>query len=127
VEKYYATNLLQLEMHVGKLQLITISSTNNHMKVSWLIWWNSSTPTQATPKLLNARVGEEKLSAWLEKACWYAGVSSISLLWIMVQFSFILNLIIYLNYDIFDILCIFQLIDTAVELSTPSWPRMELF
>jgi hypothetical protein len=33
----------------------------------------------------------------------------------MVQFSFILNLTIFLNYDIFDILCIFQLIDAAVD------------
>jgi hypothetical protein len=33
----------------------------------------------------------------------------------MVQFSFNLNLIIYLNYDIFDIHCIFQLIDVVVD------------
>ena len=33
----------------------------------------------------------------------------------MVQFSFILNLIIFLNYDIFDILCIFQLIVAAAD------------
>ena len=33
----------------------------------------------------------------------------------MVQFSFILNLTIFLNYDIFDILCIFQLIDATVD------------
>jgi hypothetical protein len=33
----------------------------------------------------------------------------------MVRFSFILNLTIYLNYDIFDIHCIFQFIDPAVD------------
>jgi hypothetical protein len=33
----------------------------------------------------------------------------------MVQFSFILKLTIFLNYDIFDILCIFQLIDAKVD------------
>ena len=33
----------------------------------------------------------------------------------MVQFSFILNLTIFLNYDIFDILCIFQFIDATVD------------
>jgi hypothetical protein len=64
---------------------------------------------------LDAPIGEEKLSAWLKKACWYVGVSLISLLWIMVQFSFILNLTIYLNYDIFEVHCIFQLIDAAVD------------
>jgi hypothetical protein len=33
----------------------------------------------------------------------------------MVQFSFILNLIIYLHNDIFDTHCIFQLIDAAID------------
>jgi hypothetical protein len=89
VEKHYATNSLQPEMHVDELQLIATSTASNHMKVLWLVWWNSSTPTQVARKFLDAPVGEEKLSAWLGKACWYAGVSSISHLWIMVQFSFI--------------------------------------
>jgi hypothetical protein len=35
---------LQLEMHVGKLQLIATSTASNHMRVSWLVWWNTSTP-----------------------------------------------------------------------------------
>jgi hypothetical protein len=86
---HYATNSLQLEMHVDKLQLIATSTANNHMKVSWLVWWNSSTPTRAARKFLDAPIGEEKLSPWLGKACWYARISSISHLWIMVQFSFI--------------------------------------
>jgi hypothetical protein len=105
--------LLQ-ELHVGKLQLIATSTANNHMKVSWLVWWNSSTPTWATRKLLDELVGEEKLLTWLGKVCWYVGVSLFFVLWIKVQFSFILNLTIFLNYDIFDTLCIFQLINAAV-------------
>jgi hypothetical protein len=76
-------------MHVGKLQLISTSTASNHMKVSWLVWCNSSTPTRAAQKFFDAPVGEKKLSAWLGKACWYAGISSISHLWIMVQISFI--------------------------------------
>jgi hypothetical protein len=102
-------------MHVGKLQLIATSTASNHMKVSWLVWWNSSTPTRVARKFLDAPVAEDKLSVWLRKACWYAGVSSISHLWIMVQFSFIESLTIFLNYDIFDTPCIFQLIDAAVD------------
>jgi hypothetical protein len=89
VEKHYATNSLKPEMHVAKLQLIATSTASNHMKVSWLIWWNSFTPTRAAQKFLDAPFGEDKLSPWLGKAYWYAGVSSISHLWIMVQFSFI--------------------------------------
>ena len=102
-------------MHVGKLQLIATSTASNHMKISWLVWWNSSTPTRAARKFLDAPIAKDKLLVWLKKACGYAGVSSISHLWIMVQFSFIESLTIFLNYDIFDILCIFQLIDEAVD------------
>jgi hypothetical protein len=115
VEKHYATNSLQPKMHVGKLQLIATSTASNHMKVSWLVWWNSSTPAWAARKFLDASVGEERLSAWLGKACWSVEISSISLFWFMVQFTFILNLIIYLHNDIFDIHCIFQLIDAMVD------------
>jgi hypothetical protein len=64
---------------------------------------------------LDAPVAEDKLLVWLGKAYWYAGVSSISHLWIMVQFSFIYSLTIYLIYDIFDTPCIFQLIDAVVD------------
>jgi hypothetical protein len=32
------------------------------MKVSWLVWWNSSTPTWAAQKFLDAPVAEDKLS-----------------------------------------------------------------
>jgi hypothetical protein len=115
-------------MHVGKLQLIATSIASNHMKVSWLVWWNSSTPTWAARKFLDAPIGEEKLSTWLGKACWYARVSPISFLWIMVQLSFILNLIFYLNYDMFNIHYIFQLIDAVVDsfnYIVANW--MELF
>jgi hypothetical protein len=72
----YATNSLQLEMLIGKLQLIATSTASNHMKVTWLIWWNSSTPTRLARRFLEAPVGEERLTPWLGKACWYAGVSS---------------------------------------------------
>jgi hypothetical protein len=63
VEKHYATNSLQPEMHVGKLQLIATSTTSIHMKVSWLVWWNFSTPTRTAQKFLDAPVAEDKLSA----------------------------------------------------------------
>jgi hypothetical protein len=56
-----ATNSLQPEMHVDKLQLIATSTANNHMKVSWLVWWNSSTPTRTARKFLDAPVAE---SGW---------------------------------------------------------------
>lgn len=115
VDKYYATNSLQPEVHMGKLQLTVTSTSNNHMKVSWLVWWNSSTPTRAIQKFLDVLVGEEKLSTWLKKAYWYVGISLISLFWIIVQFSFVLNLTIYSNYDIFEVHCIFKLIDVAVD------------
>jgi hypothetical protein len=85
------------------------------MKVAWLVCWNSSTPTWTVQKFSDVVVGEEKLSTWLEKACWYAGVGSICPLWIMLQFSFILNSSIYQNYDNFDMLCISQLIDVAID------------
>jgi hypothetical protein len=38
------------------------------MKVQWLIWWNSSTPTRAAKKFLEAPVGIDKLTNWLAKA-----------------------------------------------------------
>jgi hypothetical protein len=75
VEKHYAIKTLQLEMHVGKLQLIATSMASNHMKVSWLVWWNSLTHTWTARKFVDAQVWKEKLLAWLGKACWYAGIS----------------------------------------------------
>jgi hypothetical protein len=45
------------------------------MKVSWLVWWNTSTYTRSAQKFLDAPFGKEKLLAWLGKACWYAGIS----------------------------------------------------
>jgi hypothetical protein len=105
VEKHYATNFLQLEMHVDKLQLIATSTIKRYLG-----WFGGTLPHPH---------GQHE-SSWMhqlgrKKAYWYVGVSSISLFWIMVQFSFILNLKIYLNYDIFDIHCKFQLIDAAVD------------
>jgi hypothetical protein len=87
VEKHYAINSLQLEMHVSKLQLIATSTASNHMKVSSFVWWNSSTPTQAARKFFDAPVGEENFLAWFGKAYLYARISSVSLFWIIRQYS----------------------------------------
>jgi hypothetical protein len=68
IETHYALQSLVPEMLLDKLQLIATSSTNAAMKVQWLIWWNSSTPTRAAKKFLEAPVGIDKLTNWLAKA-----------------------------------------------------------
>jgi hypothetical protein len=71
IETHYALQSLVPEMLLDKLQLIATSSTNAAMKVQWLIWWNSSTSIWVARKFLEALVGEDKLTLWLAKACWY--------------------------------------------------------
>jgi hypothetical protein len=42
--------------------IIATFTASNHMKVLWLVWWNSSTPKRAAQKFLDAPFGEDKLS-----------------------------------------------------------------
>ena len=79
VEKHYATNSLNPEMLLEKLQLITTSNASPEKKVQWLVWWNSSSLTRAARKFPASPVSENTLKGWLDKACWYAGVSPMSM------------------------------------------------
>lgn len=68
----YATPELTLE----KLQLIATSNASPSYKVKWLKWMNSSGPTREARRFPARPVNEEKLTYFLAKACWYAGVCS---------------------------------------------------
>ena len=65
VESLVSTSVktLQLEMHLDKLQLIATSMASNHIKVSWLVWWNSLTHTWIAQKFVDAPLWKEKLLA----------------------------------------------------------------
>jgi hypothetical protein len=58
-----------------KLQLIVIAKAAAASKVKWLEYLNSSASTREARKLPPKPTNEEKLAAFLAKACFWAGVS----------------------------------------------------
>lgn len=74
IERHYARNSLEPDMQLDKLQAIATSIASPDSKVQWLMWWNSSEQTRAARKF-PSKTTKDILSNWLDKACWYAGVS----------------------------------------------------
>ena len=63
------------EMSLEKLQKISgISTIMPQYKVRWLVWWNSGDLNRVALRFLPVGVTEEKLEAWLPKACFWAEV-----------------------------------------------------
>jgi hypothetical protein len=58
-----------------KLQLIVTAKVSAAYKVKWLEYLNSSASTREARKLPPKPTNEEKLVAFLSKACFWAGVS----------------------------------------------------
>jgi hypothetical protein len=62
------------EMTLEKLQSISTASAAPHFKVRWLEFWNSSLHSRQAVHFPAKGVTERDLDAWLNKACFWAGV-----------------------------------------------------
>ena len=68
-------NASQLELTLDKLQLIATTVVPPHHKLRWLRWWNSSIHTREAVRFPLRPVNEERLTSFIVRAAWWAGVS----------------------------------------------------
>lgn len=80
----YCFTLVQIERHwsqfavpeltLEKLQLIATANVSPTHKVKWLKWMNASAYSREARRFPPRPANEEKLQAFLTRACWFAGV-----------------------------------------------------
>jgi hypothetical protein len=75
IGRHYTLNSITPELNMEKLQLIVTAKVSAAYKVKWLEYLNSSASTREARKLPPKPTNEEKLVAFLSKACFWAGVS----------------------------------------------------
>ena len=75
IGRHYSLNSITPELNIEKLQLIVTAKASSATKVKWLEYFNSSASTREARKLPPKPTTEEKLSVFLAKACFWAGVS----------------------------------------------------
>ena len=76
-------------MTLEKLQKISGSIVLAKYKVRWLNWWNSGVINREALRFPSVGITEEKLEAWLPKACFWAEVGYFFI------FTYILQMHIY--------------------------------
>lgn len=64
-----------LELTLEKLQLIATAKASPSSKIKWLQFFNASPATREARRLPPKLINEERLTIFLAKACWWAGVS----------------------------------------------------
>jgi hypothetical protein len=73
IARHYTLNSINLELNLEKLQLIASAKTSPSSKIKWLEYFNSSASTREARKLPPKPTNEEKLQAFLAKACFWEG------------------------------------------------------
>jgi len=73
-------NSLSPELTLEKLQLIATAKASPPSKIRWLEFFNSSAATREARRLPPKPINEERLSSFLAKACWWAGVCNFLLI-----------------------------------------------
>jgi hypothetical protein len=68
------SNNEKLEMTLEKLRSIATASAAPHFKVRWFEFWNSSLHSRQAVHFPTKGVTERDLDAWLNKACFWAGI-----------------------------------------------------
>jgi hypothetical protein len=76
---HYSLNSITLELNLEKLQLIATAKASPASKIKWLEYFNSSASTREARKLPAKPTNEDKLQAFLAKACFWEGVSTCNL------------------------------------------------
>jgi hypothetical protein len=76
IARHYTLNSINPELNLEKLQLIAIAKASPASKIKWLEYFNSSVSTREARKLPPKPTNEEKLQAFLGKACFWKGVST---------------------------------------------------
>ena len=69
-------SLERIEMHLDKLQTIATTPVAATHKIMWLKWWNSGQAIRDTYFFPRPLCPESQLLPWLNRASFYAGVSS---------------------------------------------------
>ncbi len=77
IERHWSHNAVP-ELTLEKLQLIATATVEPRHKVKWLNWMNASTYTREACRFPPRPVNEDKLASFLSKACYYAGVCSLT-------------------------------------------------
>ena len=85
IERHYTLNSLAPELNLEKLQLIATSKASPVFKIKWLEYFNSSASTREACMLPTKPITEDKLVNFLAKACFWARVNPL----ILVYFLFI--------------------------------------
>jgi hypothetical protein len=81
IARHYSLNSIAPELNLEKLQLIATAKSSPASKIKWLEYFNSSASTREARKLPAKPTNEEKLQAFLAKACFWEGVSIYPLLY----------------------------------------------
>ena len=76
IARPYTLNSLAPELNLEKLQLIATAKASPASKIKLLEYFNSSASTREARRLPTKPTNEEKLHAFLSKACFWEGVSS---------------------------------------------------
>ena len=76
IARHYTLNSITPELNLEKLQLIATAKASPSSKIKWLEYFNSSLSTREARKLPTKPTNEEKLQAFLGKACFWEGVSA---------------------------------------------------
>ena len=76
IARHYTLNSIAPELNLEKLQLIATAKASPASKIKWLEYFNSSASTREARKLPTKPTNEEKLQAFLAKACFWDGVST---------------------------------------------------
>ena len=75
IERHFSLNSTTPELNLEKLQLIVTAKASTSFKIKWLEYLNSSVATREARRVPPKTITEEKLSLFLAKAVWWAGVS----------------------------------------------------
>ncbi len=75
IARHYTLNSIAPELNLEKLQLIATAKASPASKIKLLEYFNSSASTREARKLPIKPTNEEKLHAFLSKACFWEGVS----------------------------------------------------
>ena len=76
IARHYTLNSIAPEFNLEKLQLIATAKASPASKIKWLEYFNSSASTCEARRLPIKPTNEEKLHAFLSKACFWEGVST---------------------------------------------------
>ena len=74
ITKHYSNNE-KPEMTLEKLQLLATAMAAPHFKVRWLEHWNSGVHSRQAVHFPSKGFPDKEFEAWLNKACFWAGVS----------------------------------------------------